>query len=180
MALRVSQADPIATGERWEDYDHETSFKLAGLDNEEYQLALERARRLLAKQDAGQTLKNLTISENDQREYQTQCKLVGAYIIRDWKGEIYDEKDKPMKYTPENAERLLLGNIALFAWVIMKAQEVQIAQQAEEAETVGKSSRASSGSGNGRAARKSKRSSTKASTWKSQTNRIMMRSRAIS
>ncbi|WP_193090556.1 hypothetical protein [Advenella sp. FME57] len=164
MALRVSQADPIATSERWEDYDHETSFKLAGLDNEEYQLGLERARRLVAKQDAGQTLKNLTISENDQREYQTQCKLVGAYIIRDWKGEIYDENDKLMPYTPENAQKLLLVNVALFAWIILKAKEVQIAQQAEEAETVGKSSRALSGNVNGRAARKSKRSSTKVST----------------
>jgi hypothetical protein len=164
MAIRAKQADPIAIGERWEDYDHETSFKLAGLDNEEYQLGLERARRLVAKQDAGQTLKNLTVSESDQREYHTQCKLVGAYIIKDWKGEIYDESDVLMPYTPANAEKLLLANVSLFAWVIIKAKEVQIEQQAEEAETVGKSSRASSGNVNGRAARKSKRSSTKAST----------------
>ena len=145
MALRVKNADPVALGVRWEDYDKDVSFKIAGLDNEEYQLGMERARRLIAKADQGQTLKNLSISTEDQREFQTQCKLVGTFILKDWKGEIYDEQDKLMAYSPENAEKLLLGNVTLFVWVIGKAQVISADKKTEETETVGKPSPDSSG-----------------------------------
>jgi len=161
MAVRAKQADPVAIGERWEDYDHETKFKIAGLDNEDYKVGLERARRLMAKSDAGQTLQTLTVFSTDMTEYHIQCKLAAFYLVKDWSGEVYDEKDNPISYSPENAEKLLLGNVNLFMWVITKAKEVQADRQAVEAETLGKSSPASNGKANGAGVRRSRRSSIK-------------------
>ena len=51
MALRINRQEPAATHERWEDYDEDVAFKLAGLDTDAYQIALERARRLIARLD---------------------------------------------------------------------------------------------------------------------------------
>jgi len=161
MAVRAKQADPVAIGERWEDFDHETKFKIAGLDNDEYKVALERARRLVAKADAGQTLQTLAVMSSDMTEYQTQCKLVATYIVKDWSGEVYDEKDNHMDYSPQNAEKLLLGNVNLFMWIVTQAKQVQVDRQAEEAETLGKSSPASTGRATGAGVRRSRRSSTK-------------------
>ncbi len=161
MALRVSQADPVAIGQKWIDYEGGVSFLINGLDSKDYQVARERARRLVARADEGQTLKDFVVHNTDATEFDIQCKLIGAYIIQDWRGEIYDEHDKLMPYSAENAEKLLQTNVVLLAWVIGQSRKVNIERLTAEAETVGKSSRASSGSASGAGARRSRRSSTK-------------------
>lgn len=151
MALRITQTDPLAIGERWEDFDADVSIKIAGLDDEKYQIALERARRLIAKQDAAQTLSSIKATAADRREHDVQCELLGRYIVLDWKGDVTDASGKFLPYSPENAANLLRGNIALFAWVLATAAKVATDAQEEVAEAVGKSSSASGGSANGRA-----------------------------
>ncbi|MDK7586224.1 hypothetical protein QP575_10355 [Alcaligenes faecalis subsp. phenolicus] len=149
MALRINRQEPAATHERWEDYDEDVSFKLAGLDTEAYQIALERARRLIAREDAGQRLASINVSGNDVREHDVQCQLLGRYIIKDWKGDILDDAGDAVPYSPEGAAKLLSSNTDLFVWVIATAAQVAAGAQKEVKETVEKPSPGSSGKKNG-------------------------------
>ena len=139
MALRATQTDPLAIGERWEDFDDDVSVKIAGLDDEKYQIALERARRLIAKEDASQSLAQIKVTRADRKEHDIQCELLGRYIVLDWRGDVTDADGKPLPYSPENAAELLRGNIAFFAWVLSAAAKVAADSREEMAETVGKS-----------------------------------------
>ena len=149
MALRINRKESAATHERWEDYDEDVSFKLAGLDTDAYQIALERARRLIAREDAGQRLTAITVSDNDVREHDVQCQLLGRYIIKDWKGEIMDDAGDEVPYSPEGAAKLLASNTDLFLWVIATAAHVAADVQKEVKETVEKPSPGSSGKKSG-------------------------------
>lgn len=157
MALTINRQEPAATHERWEDFDEDVSFKLAGLDTEAYQIALERARRLIAREDAGQRLTSISVSGNDVREHDVQCQLLGRYIIKDWKGEILDDAGDAVPYSPEGAAKLLVSNTDLFVWVIATAAQVAAGAQKEVQETVEKPSPGTSGkkSGPGKAKRES-------------------------
>lgn len=156
MALRITETDPAALGERWEAYDEEISFKIAGIDTEAYQISLERARRLIAREDASQSLSSLIAKSGDRREHDIQCDLLGRYIIKDWRGPIEDDTGNIVGYSPEAAAKLLRGNVGVFVWVITQATKVATDAQEEVAEAVGKSSSASDGSGSGKAKAKSK------------------------
>lgn len=149
MALTINRQEPAATHERWEDFDEDVSFKLAGLDTEAYQIALERARRLIAREDAGQRLTSISVSGNDVREHDVQCQLLGRYIIKDWKGEILDDAGDAVPYSPEGAAKLLASNTDLFVWVIATAAQVAAGAQKEVQETVEKPSPGSSGKKSG-------------------------------
>lgn len=149
MALTINRQEPAATHERWEDFDEDVSFKLAGLDTEAYQIALERARRLVAREDAGQRLTSISVSGNDVREHDVQCQLLGRYIIKDWKGEILDDAGDAVPYSPEGAAKLLASNTDLFVWVIATAAQVAAGAQKEVQETVEKPSPGSSGKKSG-------------------------------
>ena len=140
MALTINRQEPVATHERWEDYDEDVSFKLAGLDTEAYQIALERARRLIAREDAGQRLASINVSGNDVREHDVHCQLLGRYIIKDWKGEILDDAGDAVPYSPEGAAKLLASNTELFVWAIATAAQVAAGAQKEVQETVEKPS----------------------------------------
>jgi hypothetical protein len=149
MALTINRQEPAATHERWEDFDEDVSFKLAGLDTEAYQIALERARRLIAREDAGQRLTSISVSGNDVREHDVQCQLLGRYIIKDWKGEILDDAGDAVPYSPEGAAKLLASNTDLFVWVIATAAQVAAGAQKEVQEAVEKPSPGSSGKKSG-------------------------------
>lgn len=149
MALKITQTDPLAIGERWIDYEDGIAFKLAGLDSPEYKIALQRARRLIAREDARQALSNVRSTAADEDEDKIQCDLLGRYIIRDWRGDIQDESGSQIGYTPEAAARLLRGNVALFAWVIARASEIAEDAHEEASEIVGKRSPASAGKESG-------------------------------
>lgn len=51
MALKLSKKTEPVGATKWLDYDKETKIEVAGLDSPEYQVALERARRRLRKND---------------------------------------------------------------------------------------------------------------------------------
>lgn len=156
----ISKKDPVAIGERWEDFDKDVSFKIAGIDNDLYQSGLERARRLMAKEDAKYTLSNVSASEADQTEYDIQCRLAGEHILIDWKGKIEDESGNLVPYSPSAAYELLKSNIDVFLFVIRIASKVSSDRIKEINETVGKPSKGSAGSRTTTAAR-NRKSSTK-------------------
>ncbi|ALO39695.1 hypothetical protein E5C31_11975 [Providencia rettgeri] len=149
MALKINRLESVLSQERWEDYTDDVSFKLTRLDTEAYQIALERVRRLIAREDAGQSLSSILVSDSDVREHDIQCQLLGRYIIRDWKGQIQDETGRQVPYSPENAAALLSGDSDLFTWVLLHAAQLAKEAQEEAKETVEKSSPGSSGKKSG-------------------------------
>lgn len=157
MALRINQTDPAAIGERWEDYDSDTRFLISGIDTEAYQVGLERARRLIAREDAAQSLGDITATANDRREHDIQCQLLGRYIVLGWEGEILDDKNRPVPYSAKAATKLLKANIGVFVWVISQATKVALDSKAEVALSVEKPLPASGGKPSGRAKARSAR-----------------------
>ena len=149
MALKINRLESVLSQERWEDYTDDVSFKLTRLDTEAYQIALERVRRLIAREDAGQSLSAILVSDSDVREHDIQCQLLGRYIVRDWKGQIQDEAGRQVPYSPENAATLLSGDSDLFTWVLLHAAQLAKEAQEEAKETVEKSLPGSSGKKNG-------------------------------
>lgn len=149
MALKINRLESVLSQERWEDYDEDVSFKIAALDTEAYQIALERARRLIAREDAGHSLAAIRVSSNDVREHDVQCQLLSTYIVKDWKGEVLDEAGNVIPYSPENATKLLSENTDLFVWVIATAAHVAANAKKEAQETMEKSSPGSSGKKSG-------------------------------
>lgn len=155
MALRI-KSDPVAFGERWERYDDDVDIKIAGLDTEAYQIALERARRLIVRSDAGQSLADIRTAPTDRREHDIQCALIARHIILDWKGDVTDADGNPLSYSPENAQALLASDANFLVWVISTAAKVTADSEAEITDAVGKPSPASAGRGSGQAGAKSK------------------------
>lgn len=132
-----SRADDSASG-KWVGYQDGVSFKLRGIDCGEYQIGIERARRLIAKSDSGQSLGDITVSEGDAQEFDVQCGLLGRYIVLDWKGDIANENGDATDYSPESAAQLLRGNPALFGWIISQAVKISTDAKKVRAETLGK------------------------------------------
>ncbi len=156
MALKIVQIDPAGAGERWVDFDEQISFKLASLGDDKYRISLERARRLIAREDAKQELSSVSVTAADRNEQDIQCDLVGRYIIKDWRGPIEDAQGNPIEYSPQAASDLLRCNAGVLVWVIQQAAQIAADYAMEVQETVGKPSPASSGSRNGKARAKSK------------------------
>lgn len=121
-------------------------FTLAPIDNRDYQVAIERARRLIARADAGQELNSISVSAADRTEHDIQCDLAGMHLVKGWRGDVFGADGEPIPYTPENASALLASNSELFTWVIATSAAISIDAQKEKEELLGKPSSASVGS----------------------------------
>lgn len=149
MALRIKTQISDGFDERWFEYQDGISFKIAPIDNENYQIGLERARRLIDRKESHLDLHKLEVDAGDRSEIGIQSELAGRYLIKDWKGEILDSEGNQVPYTPDNAQALLLSEPSLISWVILRAAEVAADLAKEQEDIVGKSSSDSSGKGNG-------------------------------
>lgn len=159
MALKMIKKDP-ASGEKWVPFDADTKILLSGIDNDEYQVALERMRRRLQRNDAQFDEGEVGVLAGERTEHQNHCLLLGHFIVKDWEG-VEDADGNPLKYTPTAAAELLDGAVDFFVFVLQQAGKISADARAERAETVGKQSPASSGSANGAAPRKRGARSTK-------------------
>lgn len=151
MALKLTKKEP-ASGERWVPFDADTKILLTGLDNDAYQVALERMRRRLQRNDARFEEGQVGVIEGERTEHQNHCLLLAHFILKDWEG-VQDADGNPLKFKPATASELLEANIDFFMFVIGQAGKISADARAERAETVGKPSPASSGSANGRSKR---------------------------
>ena len=149
MALRIKTQISDGFDERWFEYQDGISFKIAPIDNENYQIGLERARRLIDRKESRLDLHKLEVDSSDRSEIGIQSELAGRYLIKDWKGEILDSEGNQVPYTPDNAQALLFSEPSLISWVILRAAEVAADLAKEQEDIVGKSSSVSSGKGNG-------------------------------
>lgn len=139
MTLIVPKTVEPAAVERWVDYNDKIKVLLRGIDSREYQIGLERARRLLNKSDSAQSLSSLTATATDETEFGIQAQLLGRYIVKGWQGDVKDSDGQPVAYTPEACIAMINANVGFFSWVISQATQITIEQQGEQAETLGKS-----------------------------------------
>jgi hypothetical protein len=138
MTLSLANSDLVASGVRWFNFDETTRVKVAGIDENKYQIAVERARRLIAESDAKQSLHNISVSDADTTEFDVQCQLIAKFLIRDWDG-VVNEDGNQAEFSAWAAEKLLKSNVAFFAWVLEKSTLVAIEKKADVAQIKKKS-----------------------------------------
>lgn len=148
MTLSLANSDLVASGVRWFNFDETTRVKVAGIDENKYQIARDRARRLITQSDAGQSLHDISVSDADTTEFDVQCQLMAKFLIRDWDG-VVNEDGSAEEFSAEAAEKLLKSNAAFFAWVLEKSTVVAIDKAKEIAEAKKKPLIALGGSENG-------------------------------
>ena len=154
MALRLTKKDQNTSETKWVDYDADTKVLLARIDNPAYAVALERERRKLNKADAQFGIGEVGTIEGETTEHQTQFKLLSQFIVKDWSG-VLDDEGNPLAYSQAAGEQLLDVNFDFFLFVLRESSALALGAQKALAETVGKSSPASSGKKSGAATRKS-------------------------
>lgn len=161
MALQLGKKKPEVTGERWANFDKDTKVLLAGIDNPEYQVALERMRRRIQRNDARFEEGQVGVVAGEKTEHQNHSMLLASFIVKDWDG-VLDAEGNPIKYSPAIAAELLETNIEFFVFVLREGAAAANDAAEERAESVGKPSAASSGSKSGAGKAKSAALSTRA------------------
>ncbi|WP_095111181.1 hypothetical protein [Pseudomonas sp. Irchel 3E20] len=154
MALQMTKKKDAAHGERWVEFDKDTKILLAGIDNAEYQVGLERMRRRIARNDARFEEGQVGVVSGELTEHQNHAMLLSHFIVKDWSG-VLDADGNPLKYTPAAAAQLLDHNLEFFIFVLRGGSSVAAESAEELAETVKKPSPASSGKKSGPAKPKS-------------------------
>lgn len=144
MALKLSKKPEAVGATKWLEYDKDTKIEVAGLDNPEYQIALERARRRLRKNDEQFEQGDVGVVSGEKTEHSTQCMLMAHFILKDWSG-AQDENGNPLKYSPDVGAQMLEGDVEFFLFVLKGAAEFSAESKQELEETVGKSSSDSGG-----------------------------------
>lgn len=155
MALKLKKTDPSKNGEaRWEDFDKDTKVLLMPLDNQQYQIALERMRRRLARNDAQFAEGSVGVIEGEKSEHENHCLLLASFIVKDWQG-AQDEDGKALAYSESVCTEMLRGDPEFFYFVLRRAGVIAADNRGEREEIKGKPSPASNGSGTGARKRKS-------------------------
>ena len=154
MALRLTKKDQMGSGLRWVKFDDDTKVLLAGIDSPEYQVALERMRRRIQRNDARFDEGQVGVVAGEMTEHQNHSMLLSHFIVKDWEG-VLDAEGNPVKYSPAVAAELLEANIDFFVFVLREGAATAKDAAEERAELVGKPLPASSGKKSGAARRKS-------------------------
>lgn len=100
---------------KWVRFNQEIEFKLAPLSDAGYTASLEKERKRLDNV-------NMTKAQADKAELEVQAKLMGRYLILDWRGSVQNENGGIAVYSPENARHLLLSNPAMLSWVVLRSK----------------------------------------------------------
>jgi hypothetical protein len=162
MALKMTKKESPSTAAKWVQFDDDTKIQLVGLDNAEYQVAMERMRRRIQRNDSQFDEGDVGVIAGERTEHQNQCMLLSRFILKDWAG-VQDAEGNPLKFTPDVAADLLEANIEFFIFVLRESGKISAEARAELAQTVGKSSPASSGKRSGPAKPRKGAQSTSAS-----------------
>ncbi|MBS4081802.1 hypothetical protein [Pseudomonas rustica] len=160
MALQLGKKKPAIAGERWAKFDDDTKILLASIDNPEYQVALERMRRRIQRNDARFEEGQVGVVAGEMTEHQNHSMLLSHFIVKDWDG-VLDTEGSPVKYSPAVAAELLENNIEFFIFVLREGALAANDAAEERAESVGKRLPVSSGSKSGAGKAKSAARSTR-------------------
>ncbi len=138
MALKLNRIDTTKNAEaRWERYDEDTEVLLMPLDNQQYQIALERMRRQLARSDAGFGEGKVGVLPGEKTEHEKHCLLLASFILKDWKGAL-DETGKAIGYSEKVGNEMLQGDTDFFVFVINRAAAIAADYKVECEEILGK------------------------------------------
>ena len=115
-------------------------FKIRGIAHKAYQVAIERANNQVSSKgfDVAQA------ASTDRTYHDLLFQAVACHLIEDWKGITFrvDGKETEQPFTLENACQLLeMGDIGpiLFAFIRVKAENIQIEADKYREEILGKS-----------------------------------------
>ncbi|RXU00561.1 hypothetical protein B1F73_09230 [Pseudomonas syringae] len=122
---------------------------LVSLDNTEYQIAMERMRRRVARNDAQFQEGDIGIIQGEKTEYVNHCLAIASFLLKDWTGAVDDEGNE-VKYTAHIGAQMLEDNVELFMFVLKYSGELAISKKEEQVETLEKPLPASSGKASGR------------------------------
>lgn len=149
MALKLKKIDTSKNAEaRWEEFDADTKILLIPLDNQQYQIALERMRRRLARNDAQFGQEAVGVIEGEKTEHDNHCLLLASFIVQDWQG-AQDENGKPLAYSENTCAEMLRGDSDFFYFVLRRAAAIAADNRAEQDEIKGKPLSGTSGNANG-------------------------------
>ncbi|MGO0684085.1 hypothetical protein [Pseudomonas fulva] len=155
MALQLKKTDTAKSAEaRWEEFDKDTKVLLLPLDNQQYQIALERMRRRLARNDAQFGEGAIGVLDGEKSEHDNHCLLLASFIVKDWEG-AQDEQGNPLAYSEPVCAEMLQASQEFFYFVLSRASRIAAENREELEEVKGKPSPASNGSGHGAKRRKS-------------------------
>ncbi|NAP01944.1 hypothetical protein SAMN05444503_105169 [Pseudomonas sp. BS3767] len=149
MALKLKNKEAADTAAKWFDFDKETKVLLVSLDNTEYQIAMERMRRRVARNDAQFQEGDIGIIQGEKTEYVNHCLAIASFLLKDWTGAVDDEGNE-VKYTAHIGAQMLEDNVELFMFVLKYSGELAISKKEEQVETLEKPLPASSGKASGR------------------------------
>lgn len=152
MALKLKKKDPVQTGAKWVDFDADTKVLLAGTDNIEYRVALERHNRRVQRNDSRFGEGQVGVVEGELTDLQNHAMLLAHFIVKDWKG-VQDDEGCELEYSTGAAAELLETNAEFLLFVLRGGTKVAAESEQELAETVGKQSSGTSGKKTGQAAK---------------------------
>ncbi|GKQ44375.1 hypothetical protein [Pseudomonas syringae] len=149
MALKLKNKEVVDTAAKWFDFDADTKVQLVSLDNTEYQIAMERMRRRVQRNDAQFQEGDIGVIQGEKSEYVNHCLAISFFLLKDWQGAL-DEEGNELVYKPAIGAQMLENDIDFFLFVLGKAGELAVELKAEKVETLEKPSPASSGKASGR------------------------------
>lgn len=144
MALKLKSKDVADSTAKWFEFDADTKVQLVSLDNNEYQIAMERMRRRLARNDAQFREGDIGVIQGEKTEYENHCLAIASFLLKDWTGAV-DGDGNEIEYTAEVGAQMLDGNVELFLFVLKHSGELAASKKVEQDETLEKPSPASNG-----------------------------------
>ncbi|KAA8689563.1 Uncharacterized protein ALO80_00884 [Pseudomonas caricapapayae] len=150
MALKLKNKETVDTAAKWFDFDADTKVLLVSLDNTEYQIAMERMRRRVARNDAQFQEGYIGVIAGEKTEYVNHCLAISSFLLKDWQGAL-DEEGNELPYKPATGAQMLENDIDFFLFVLDKCGELALELKAEKVETLEKQSPASNGKASGQA-----------------------------
>ncbi|WP_122252824.1 hypothetical protein [Pseudomonas savastanoi] len=148
MALKLKNKELVDTAAKWFDFDKETKVLLVSLDNTEYQIAMERMRRRVARNDAQFQEGDIGIIQGEKTEYANHCLAIASFLLKGWTGAV-DGEGNEIEYTAQVGAQMLEDNIDLFIFVLDHCAELAASKKDEQVETLEKPLPASSGKASG-------------------------------
>ena len=121
MALKLKKKDSVQAGAKWVDFD--AKVLLAGTDNIEYRIALERHNRRVQRNDARFGEGQVGIVEGELTDLQNHAMLLAHFIVKDWKG-VQDDEGNELKYSTGAAAELLESNVEFLLFVLRGGTKV--------------------------------------------------------
>ncbi|MDU8429180.1 hypothetical protein RYA99_12355 [Pseudomonas syringae pv. actinidifoliorum] len=148
MALKLKNKEVVDTAAKWFDFDADTKVQLVSLDNTEYQIAMERMRRRVQRNDAQFQEGDIGVIQGEKSEYVNHCLAISFFLLKDWQGAL-DEEGNELVYKPAIGAQMLENDIDFFLFVLGKAGELAVELKAEKVETLEKPLPASNGKASG-------------------------------